>query len=115
MTKKILKIVGVFFLFLLVALFTIPYFFKDKIKTKIEAAINEKVDAKISFADADLSLFRNFPSASVSVKKLVIINKAPFEVDTLFSFEELNLKMSIKELFHGDSEPLTIDGISSKN
>ncbi len=114
MTKKILKIVGVFFLFLLIALFTIPYFFKDKIKAKIETAINEKVDAKVSFADADLSLFRNFPSASVSVKKLAIINKAPFEGDTLVAFEELNLKMSIKELFHGDSEPLTIDGISSK-
>ena len=115
MTKKILKIVGIFFLFLLIALFTIPYFFKDKIKAKIETAINEKVDAKVSFADADLSLFRNFPSASVSIKKLAIINKAPFEGDTLVAFEELNLKMSIKELFHGDSEPLTIDGITSKN
>ena len=51
---------------------------KDQIKAKILNSINEKVDAKIAFADADLSLFRNFPNASVSIEKLSIINKAPF-------------------------------------
>jgi hypothetical protein len=69
----------------------------------------------VAFADADLSLFRNFPNASVSIEKLSIINKAPFEGDTLVAFDELNLKMSIKELFKGDNEPINIDGISSKN
>jgi hypothetical protein len=33
----------------------------------------------------------------------------------LVSFEELNLKMSIRELFKGENEPMNIDGISSKN
>ena len=115
MFKKILKIVGIILLLIIVAGFTIPYFFKDQIKARILTSINEKVDAKVAFADADLSLFRNFPNASVSIKKLSVINKAPFEGDTLISFEELNLKMSIKELFHGANEPMTIGGISSKN
>ena len=115
MWKKILKIVGIVLLLLVVSAFAIPYFFKDQIKAKILSAINEKVDAKVAFADADLSLFRNFPNASVTVEKLSIINKAPFEGDTLVAFEELNLKMSIKELFNGDNEPMNIDGISSKN
>ena len=115
MLKKILKIVGIVLLLLLISAFAIPYFFKDQIKAKILSSINEKVDAKVAFADADLSLFRNFPNASVSIEKLSIINKAPFEGDTLVAFEELNLKMSIKELFNGDNEPMNIDGISSKN
>jgi len=115
MLKKILKIVGIVLLLLVVSAFAIPYFFKDQIKAKILTAINEKVDAKVAFADADLSLFRNFPNASVTVEKLSIINKAPFEGDTLVAFEELNLKMSIKELFKGDNEPMNIDGVSSKN
>lgn len=115
MSKKILKIVGIILLFLVIAGFTIPYFFKDQIKAKILTAINEKVDAKVAFADADLSLFKNFPNASVTIDKLSIINKAPFEGDTLVAFDELNLKMSIKELFNGDDEPMNIDGISSKN
>jgi hypothetical protein len=115
MLKKILKIIGVLVILLAAALFAIPYFFKDQIKTKISQAINEKVDAKISFADADLSLFKNFPNANVTLDKLVIINKAPFEGDTLISLGELNLKMSIKELFKGKDEAMNIDGITSKN
>ena len=115
MLKKILKIVGIVLLLLVISAFAIPYFFKDQIKSKILTSINEKVDAKVAFADADLSLFRNFPNASVSIEKLSIINKAPFEGDTLVAFDELNLKMSIKELFKGDNEPINIDGVSSKN
>jgi hypothetical protein len=115
MLNKILKIVGIILLLLVISAFVIPYFFKDQIKAKILTSINEKVDAKVAFADADLSLFRNFPNASMSIEKLSIINKAPFEGDTLVAFDELNLKISIKELFKGDNEPINIDGISSKN
>ena len=115
MLKKILLIVGIIIVLLAATLFAIPYFFKDEIKAKIAQSINENVDAKVSFADADLSLFKNFPNASVTLDKLVIINKAPFEGDTLISLGELNLKMSIKELFKGKDESMNIEGISSKN
>ncbi|UFH47625.1 AsmA family protein [Flavobacterium galactosidilyticum] len=115
MLKTILKIIGALIIIFLIALFTIPYFFKDQIKVKIAQAINEKVDAKVAFSDADLSLIKNFPNATVSLDSLVIINKAPFAGDTLVSLGELNLKMSIKELFKGENEGIKIDGISSKN
>ena len=115
MFKKILKIVGVLLLLIIGSLIAIPYFFSDQIKAKIEAAINEKVDAKVSFADANLSLFKSFPNATVTLDKLLIINKAPFLGDTLISIGELNLKMSVKELFKDKSEVMKIDGISSKN
>ncbi len=115
MIKKILKIVGIIILLTIIALFAIPYFFKDQIKEKIKQTINENVNAKVTFTDADLSLFKSFPNANVSLEKLVIINKAPFEGDTLVSLEELNLKMSIKELFKGKEEAINIEGISSKN
>ena len=115
MLKKILKITLIVILLFAIALFAVPYFFKDQIKAKITQAINDKVDAKVSFADADLSLFKNFPNANVTLDKLVIINKAPFEGDTLVSLGELNLKMSIKELFKGKDEAINIDGITSKN
>ncbi|OYU79498.1 MAG: AsmA family protein [Flavobacterium sp. BFFFF1] len=115
MLKKILKIVGILFLLLVVALFAIPYLFEDQIKAKIAEAINKKVDAKVSFADADLSLFRNFPEATVTVEKLLILNKAPFEGDTLVSMGELSLEMSVKELFKGKDESMNIEAISTEN
>lgn len=113
--KKILKIAGIVLVLLVGTLFAAPFLFKDQIKAKIAEAINEKVDAKVSFADADLSLFKNFPNATISLEKLLIINKAPFEGDTLVSLGELNLKMSIKELFKGENESINIDGITSEN
>jgi hypothetical protein len=115
MFKKILKITGIVILLLVVALFAIPYFFQDAIKAKILATINENVDATVSFEDADLSLFRSFPQASVNIDKLLVINKAPFAGDTLVSFGEVNLDMSIKEIFKDKSEPMNIEAISSKN
>ncbi|WP_281226816.1 AsmA-like C-terminal region-containing protein [Flavobacterium aquiphilum] len=115
MLKKILKITGIVLVLMAASLFAIPYFFKDQIKAKITEAINKKVDAKISFSDADLSLFKNFPKATVTLNKLLIINKAPFEGDTLVSLGELNLNMSVKELFKGEGEPMAIEGITSKN
>ena len=115
MIKKILKIVGIILLLLVVSLFAIPYLFEDQIKAKIAAAINENVDAKVAFADADLSLFKSFPQANVSIEKLSILNKAPFEGDTLVAMDQLNLEMSIMELFNGADKPMTIEGISSKN
>ncbi|KAF2341667.1 AsmA family protein [Flavobacterium tistrianum] len=115
MLKKVLKISAIVLVVFVAALFAIPFLFKDQIKAKIVEAINESVDAKVSFTDADLSLFKNFPNATVGIEKLVIINKAPFEGDTLVSLGELNLKMSVKELFKGKEEPLSIQGISSTN
>ena len=115
MVKKVLKIIGILIILLVVTLFAAPYLFKDQIKAKISEAINAKVDAKVSFAEADLSLFKNFPNANVTLEKLVIINKAPFEGDTLISLGELNLKMSIKELFKGKNQAISIDGVTSKN
>ena len=115
MIKNILKITGIIILLLLASLFGIPYFFKDQIKAKIAEAINEKVDAKVSFADVDLSLFKSFPQANVTVDQLLIINKAPFEGDTLVSLGELNLKMSIKELFKGKEESMNIEAVATKN
>lgn len=115
MIKKILKIVGILLLLLVVSAFAIPYFFKDQIKAKIEKTINESVNAKVAFKDADVSFFKSFPKANVTIDKLSVINKAPFEGDTLVAFDELNLKMSIMELFKGDNESMNIEGISSKN
>ncbi len=113
--KKGLKITGIVLLLLIIALFAAPFLFQDTIKSKIVAAINKNVDATVSFEDANLSLFRSFPQASVSIDKLLIINKAPFAGDTLVSFGEISLDMSIKELFKGKDEPMNIRSISSKN
>ncbi|CAM3817806.1 MULTISPECIES: AsmA-like C-terminal region-containing protein [Flavobacterium] len=113
--KKLLKGLGIFLLVAIIALAAAPFIFKDKIKALVLKSINENVDAKVAFEDVDLSLFKSFPNANVTIDKLSIINKAPFEGDTLFYSGELNLRMSIKELFKGENEPMNLQGFSSTN
>ncbi|MBK0370305.1 AsmA family protein [Flavobacterium agrisoli] len=115
MFKKIAIAIGIILALFTATLFGIPYFFSDTIKLKITETINKNLDAKVHFAEADLSLFSDFPNATVSIEKLAIINKAPFEGDTLVALGELNLQMSIKELFKGKNEPISIQGIDSKD
>jgi AsmA-like C-terminal region len=115
MIKKIFIGIGIFLIVIILALFAIPYFFKDQINAKIQQSINENIDAKASFVDASISLFKNFPRANVSIEKLVIINKAPFEGDTLVAFDELNLTMSIKELWKDEGQPMNLEAITVKN
>lgn len=115
MLKKILKITGITLLVLIIGLVAAPFIFKDKIKEMIAKTLNESVDAKIVFEDVDLSLFKSFPQANVTIDKLSIINKAPFEGDTLFYSGETNLKMSIKELFKDATETMNLESISTEN
>ena len=115
MLKTILKVLAGLLLLVVASLFAIPYFFKDQITAKITTIINSKVDANVSFKDANLSLFKNFPNASLTLDSLTIINKAPFAGDTLVALGELDLKMSVKELFKDANETMNIQGISTKN
>lgn len=115
MVKKILKGLGIFILVLIVALFAIPYLFKDKIKEMIVESINKNVDATVAFEDVDLSLFKSFPRANVTVNKLSIINKAPFAGDTLMYLGQVSLKMSVSELWKDKNEGMNIESISTKN
>lgn len=115
MFKKIVKGLAIVLLLLVVALFVIPFAFQGKIKEMIAASINKNVDATVHFDDASLSLFRSFPRANVTVDNLSIINKAPFAGDTLAYVGELDLKMSVMELFKDKSEAISIESVTSKN
>lgn len=115
MVKKILKGLGIFLLLTVIALAAAPFLFKDKIKALVLKTINENVDAKVAFTEVDLSLLKSFPQANVTINELSIINKAPFEGDTLFYSGEINLKMSIKELLKDETETMNLESFSSSN
>ena len=108
MGKKIFKIVGVIVVIFIAILIAAPFFLEAKIGDIVKNNVNKNVNATLDFYDADLSLFSSFPNAEVQFKEVVLINKAPFEGDTLFKANELGLTMGIMELFKSTGEPIAI-------
>lgn len=100
--KKILKWGGIFVLLLLIAMVAIPYFFKDTIKEKVIAMANENLKATISLNNVDISLFKDFPKAQVTLSNFVLVNKEPFAGDTLFAAKHIDVSLSIKDLMAGN-------------
>jgi uncharacterized protein involved in outer membrane biogenesis len=102
MLKKVLKWSGISLLTVVIALALLPFLFKDKIKSKIIESINKNVNATVALEDVSLNLFKSFPKATVTLDKMSVINKAPFQGDTLVYSEKIDLKMSMMELFNGE-------------
>ena len=99
--KKILKIVGIVLLVLILLVILTPILFKGQIEKAVKNSINNSVNAKVEWEDLDLSLFSSFPDAELKLKNLSVINKTPFEGDTLATSEELALSLGIPQLFKG--------------
>lgn len=108
MKKKVLKITGITLLILLAIIIAVPLFLQGKIEEIIKNKVNNSINATLDFEEADLSLLKSFPNANVELTKLSLVNKAPFEGDTLFASSEIALTMAIKELFKSADEPIVI-------
>ncbi|AFU70494.1 outer membrane assembly protein, AsmA_2 superfamily [Psychroflexus torquis ATCC 700755] len=107
--KKAFKIIGIVILILIIGLFLTPILFKGSIEKMLKNAANDNVNAQVEWSSLNLSLFRNFPNASVSLEDLSLVNKAPFEGDTLVYAKNFNISMGIMQLFK--DEGLSIDEI----
>ena len=103
--KKGIKIFGISIAALLViviaAAFIIPVAFKDKIKARVETEINGMLNAKVSFADYKLSLFRAFPDAAFTLKDLSVTGTGRFDGDTLTSAKTVAIIFNLRSLFGG--------------
>ena len=95
----ILKIVLGLIVLILVLLFTIPIFFKEQIRVKVEQAINESVNASVKFDDYKLGFFKDFPNLSFSLNGVSVVGVDKFKNDTLAAFESFNLVFNLSSLF----------------
>jgi hypothetical protein len=101
MKKKILIIAAAVVGLLLIALILIPIFYKDKIVELVKKEANKQLNAKLEFEDIGLSLFRNFPDFTLSIKNLTIINNPPFAGDTLIALANFATTLDVMSLVRG--------------
>lgn len=102
--KKLLIIIGGFFALLLIAAIVLPIIFKDDIRAAVDQAIAENVNANVYYdADKfDLSLIRHFPNITVGLEDFGIVNRAPFEGDTLLAASSFDIVVNLKSLLFDD-------------
>lgn len=107
--KRFLKIffgtIAVIFILLLV----LPFAFKGKIEEKVKEIINEEINASVDWQSFSLSLIKNFPNLSIGLDELSVINKAPFDGDTLIYVNKFSVAVDVMSAIKG--EPFEIKSI----
>ena len=97
--KKSIIIIAVIVLVLAGIFIAIPVFFKPALVEGIRTTLNKQFNAEVKFQESDISLFRNFPSVTLELQKVVIKGKEEFENDSLLTIEHFRARMNLLSLF----------------
>ena len=100
--KKVLKISTIVVVAFVAVLMILPIMFRGKIEPLAKREANKMLNAQFDFEKIDISLLRNFPSASLSVKNFWLKGIGEFENDTLVYAGEVTAAVNVMSLF-GDS------------
>ena len=100
--KKFIKIFFITVVILIAAIILLPVIFKGKIIDTAKDEANKSLNAKVEFADINLSLISNFPNITAKVKGLTITGVDTFKNDTLINFQSLTASLDIMSVISGD-------------
>lgn len=103
--KYLLRILIGFFGFILIsviALLCIGYFYGDKAKQIIVTEINKSLTTEVSVKEIELSLFENFPHATIEFFDIQTKEKDSKNITTLLKAKSLSLLFDIYDIFSGD-------------
>ncbi|MCU0328896.1 MAG: AsmA family protein [Chitinophagales bacterium] len=107
MLKKIGILLLFSFVLLIIAGFTIPYFFKDEIKKIVLQEINKKTQAKIHIGSVDLSLlqnFKNFPDIAIVMQDIQITSHDTMLKDTLAQIQTAKLSLDLMSILKKEKQ-----------
>ena len=100
--KKGLKITAIALGVLLLLMLILPFAFRGKIESIVKTEGNKMLNAQFDFRSLDISLFRNFPKASITLSDFWLRGVGEFENDTLVQAGEVVAAIDLLSLF-GDS------------
>ena len=100
--KKIASILGIGLGVIVLLLLILPFALKGKVADMVKNEGNKMLNGEFDFETLDISLIRNFPSATVSLENFWLKGNGVFENDTLVKAKELSATVDLFSLF-GDS------------
>lgn len=120
--KKFLKIFAIVLALLFAIVLIIPSLLSGKISDIVKREANAMLNAKIEFAELDISLLRHFPKASLSLLDFSVTGVGDFEGQRLVSGERIEVAVDLFSIF-GESFEVSkvwllspeIHGVIAKN
>ena len=97
--KKIAKILGILLICIVAAMAILPLAFKGKIKEIVITEANKYINAEFGFDDLSISLFSEFPQASVGIEGFWLRGKEAFANDTLAYVGDVEVAVNLKSIF----------------
>ena len=97
--KKIAKILGILLICIVAAMAILPLAFKGKIKEIVISEANKYINAEFGFDDLSISLFSEFPQASVGIEGFWLRGKEAFANDTLAYVGDVEVAVNLKSIF----------------
>ena len=100
--KKFLKIFAIVLIVLIAVIILVPFIFKGKIIELAQEEANNNLNAKVEFADLNVSLIKNFPNISAEIEDLTIVGVDTFQYDTLVTFKNFTATLNLMSVISGD-------------
>lgn len=97
--KKGLKITGITIGVVLILMLLLPFAFQGKIADIVKTEGNKMLNAQFDFQNLSISLFRNFPKASITLENFWLKGSGEFENDTLVQAGEVTAAVNLLSLF----------------
>ncbi len=97
--KKGLKIGGVIVGVIIILMILLPFAFRGKIAGIVKTEGNKMLNAQFDFRKLSISLFRNFPQASLTLEDFWLKGTGDFEGDTLVQAGEVTAAVNLFSLF----------------
>ena len=109
--KKIFKVLSIIIVVFYSLCIAFTWFFGEEIEGIILSKVNSKLKNDISIDNIDFSLVSNFPSASVTLSNILILDSQPENLDSLLFSKEAVIKLNIFDII---TKNFSISDISFK-
>lgn len=106
--KRCLLVILVLIILIPGALFIITHFYKKEIADTLIKSLDDNFDLRLTVKEVDVSIFANFPQASVSFDDVVLDSKLHAASEPLLRAEKVKVSFNLRKLLRKEFEINTV-------
>ncbi|WP_157974264.1 AsmA family protein [Lewinella sp. IMCC34183] len=102
LAKRILIGLAIFLFVVVAALLAAPVLFKDRIVASVKSGLNESLNARVDFEDANVSFLRSFPDIALTVDNFSVVGVDTFAGLPLVRGEQARVDLGFWSVLAGN-------------